>query len=32
MTVNKDQIEAHGLTPDEYKKIQVYLIRNNENH
>ena len=27
MTVNKDQIEAHGLTPDEYKKIQEYLGR-----
>ena len=27
MTVNKDQIEAHGLTPDEYKKIKEYLGR-----
>ena len=36
MTVNKDQIEAHGLTPDEYKKCieigidgckQVYEIQ-----
>ena len=27
MTVNKDQIEAHGLTPDEYKKIKQYLGR-----
>ena len=27
MTVNKDQIESHGLTPDEYKKIKEYLGR-----
>ena len=27
MTVSKDQIEAHGLTPDEYKKIKEYLGR-----
>ena len=27
MIVNKDQIEAHGLTPDEYKKIKEYLGR-----
>ena len=27
MKVNKDQIEAHGLTPDEYKKIKEYLGR-----
>ena len=27
MTINKDQIEAHGLTPDEYKKIKEYLGR-----
>ncbi len=27
MTVNKDQIEAHGLTHDEYKKIKEYLGR-----
>ena len=27
MTISKDQIEAHGLTPDEYKKIKEYLGR-----
>ena len=27
MTVNKNQIEAHGLTLDEYKKIKEYLGR-----
>ena len=27
MTVSKDQIEAHGLTPDEYKKIKEHLGR-----
>ena len=27
MTINNDQIEAHGLTPDEYKKIKEYLGR-----
>ena len=27
MSVSKNQIEAHGLTPDEYKKIKEYLGR-----
>ena len=27
MTITKDQIESHGLKPDEYKKIKELLGR-----